>query len=438
MRKLDTDSSPSPSNEGLSRNPKIKFHFTYPIFDFFFQWALGTQTNGGSEVGEAFYAASRIREADPASWQTEWQALAERVEARGLVAYEHGHPVSSREAYLRAYTYYRLPLAFMSPRRDTGYESLYRKAQACFRKAVALFDPAAQVVEIPFEGQFLPGYFFRPDNSGQKRKTLIMIGGADTFVEDLYAYIGPAALKRDYNLLIVDLPGQGILPMHGMVWQADAETPMKAVVDYVLGRPEVDAERLAAYGISGGGYLVPRAAAYEKRLKACVACSVILNFGGIWPAKTRTLEKSLLFKLMMALPLRSIQTRRLLSETYQWRWGAHSLFELYELCTRMELDPGLITCPTLNLVAEQEYHQFGMSRQWAHECIAKIANPDKKLVITPADEGADSHAAGTNLSLVSGLVFDWLDDIFDKGRNKGQTEFQPSIPEKEVVFNGWA
>jgi hypothetical protein len=44
--------------------------------------------------------------------------------------------------------------------------------------------------------------------------------------------------------------------------------------------------------------------------------------------------------------------------------------------------------------------------------MAKIANPNKKLVITPADEGADSHAAGTNLSLVSAIVFDWLDEVF--------------------------
>jgi hypothetical protein len=343
MNTTNNEAKREAPSEGLSRNPKIKFHFRYPIFDFFFQWVLGAQTHGGSEVGEAFYAASRIQAANPESWAREWQALAGRVEARAQLSFEHKHLVSAREAYLRAYTYYRIPLAFMSPRQDGGYQSLYLKAQSCFRKAITLFDPPGEVIEIPFEGQSLPGYFFQPLTGGARRKTLIMIGGADTFVEDMYAYIGPAALKRDYNLLIVDLPGQGILPMAGMVWRADAEAPMKAVIDYALRRPEVDPDCLAAYGISGGGYLVPRAAAYEKRLKACVACSVILNFGGIWPARTRTIEKSLLFKILTALPMRSIQTRRLLSETYQWRWGAHSLLELYELCTKMEVDPSLIT-----------------------------------------------------------------------------------------------
>ncbi|HEX2909767.1 MAG TPA: alpha/beta fold hydrolase [Chloroflexia bacterium] len=406
-------------NEGLPRNPVIRFHFRFPIFDFFFQWLLGAQTHGGSETGEAFYVASKIRNADAESWIQEWQALARRVEARAETSFKQAHYVSAREAYLRAYTYNRAPLAFMSPYRDSlRYQSCYRKAQACFRQAVALLNPPGEIIEIPFEGRNLPGYFFTPDASPTRRKTLIMIGGADTFVEDLYAYIGPAALKRSYNLLIVDLPGQGNLPFAGLVWRTDAEAPMKAVVDYALSRPEVDPERLAAYGISAGGYLVPRAASYEKRLKACVVCSAILDFSGIWPSRTRNIENSRLYKFIMALPLRSVKTRLALFDTYEWRWGAHSMRELYELCTKMTVDPRLITCPFLNLIAEQEYTRFGMSREWAGKCMAEVANPEKKVIVTPANEGADSHSAGTNLSLVSELVFDWLDELFRTGPDR--------------------
>ena len=45
----------------------------------------------------------------------------------------------------------------------------------------------------------------------------MMFGGGDTFVEDLYFYIGPAGLERGYNVVIVDLPGQGILA-RTMAW----------------------------------------------------------------------------------------------------------------------------------------------------------------------------------------------------------------------------
>ena len=48
------------------------------------------------------------------------------------------------------------------------------------------------------------------------------------------------------------------------------------MVDYALSRPEVDHERLAVYGMSGGGGFVPQAAMHDPRLKAIVmnACVV--------------------------------------------------------------------------------------------------------------------------------------------------------------------
>jgi hypothetical protein len=41
---------------------------------------------------------------------------------------------------------------------------------------------------------------------------------------------------------------------------------------------EVDPKRIALTGISFGGYLAPRAAAFEKRIKACIANSGIYDF----------------------------------------------------------------------------------------------------------------------------------------------------------------
>ena len=35
-----------------------------------------------------------------------------------------------------------------------------------------------------------------------------------------------------------------------------------------------------------------------------------------------------------------------------------------------------------------------------------------QYVVTPREEGADTHAIGTNLSLMSQIVFDWLDETF--------------------------
>src|SRR3712207_9034395 len=90
------------------------------------------------------------------------------------------------------------------------------------------------------------------------RSTLIMVGGGETYAEDLYFWGGVGAVDRGYNALLVDMPGQGATPFEGMHHRFDVEVPMGAVLDHLLGRSEVDTERVAAYGVSLGGYIGDR------------------------------------------------------------------------------------------------------------------------------------------------------------------------------------
>ena len=361
---------------------------------------------------QGFFAASEMRDGDPDSWIHAWTGLGQRVEQRAADSLSHGHLVSAREAYLRAYIYYRAALAFMNPRVDKRFTEQLDQARLCFRCGASLLDLPLEQVNIPFAGTTLPGLFLKAAADTTPRPTLIMIGGGDTFLEDLYFYIGPAGQKRGYNVLMVDLPGQGDLPNRGLVWRPDAETPMFAVVDYALGRADVDRERLAAYGLSGGGYLVPRAATREKRLKAIVACSLILDMSQIWAPILPKLETSLVFKLWRRFEPRRFEPTIRLLETYKWRWGVRSLTDLIRVCRAYTFDPTQITCPTLNLIPENEYRSFEAGRAWAYHCLDKIANPNNRLFVAPRNEGADSHGGGTNLSLMSQIVFDWLDEVF--------------------------
>jgi alpha-beta hydrolase superfamily lysophospholipase len=397
------------------RTSAVKYHFTSQGFEFVFQWILGMQTHGASEVGESFFAASQITDGDPASWVKAWQALAERVEARATSSFERGHFVSAREAYLRAYTYYRAALAFIDPFAESKVMPLHQHAVRCFRLAARLLEPPPEVVEIPFEGNALPGYFFKPLRQSGREKTLLMIGGADTFVEDLYFFVGPAALKRDYNLLIVDLPGQGALPYRGLTWRPDAETPMAAVLDYLLARPDVDPDRLAAFGISGGGYLVPRAATADPRIRACVACSSISDFYAYTaqsPAMLRLARNEQSWLTQLLVRRHRLAPSLLLLKAYVWRWGVHSLAELVEAMRPYHFDPAGIACPLLILIGEKEFHTAPASRKQQEEALAQATSPRKELILTSASEGADAHAIATNMSLMAQLVFDWLDETW--------------------------
>ncbi|MGC9398331.1 MAG: alpha/beta hydrolase family protein [Anaerolineae bacterium] len=404
--------------ESLPRDPRIRMAFKKQEFDFFFQWIAGSQTHGGAEVGEIFYTAAQIRGGDEEDWTRAWDALAERVEARAERSLASGHNVSARESYLRAYTYYRAPLLFISPLHEIErYRARYEKAQARFQKAAPLFDPPLERVEVPFEGNVLPGYFAKPAADDAPRKTLMMFGGGDTFAEDLYAYIVPAGLKRGYNVLFVDLPGQGMLPAEGMPMRADAEVPFSTVVDYALSRPDVDADQLVTYGISGGGYLVPRAVTVEKRVKACVACSLILDLSKVWDDDYvelhRRAEKSLIWRPIKQFMKWRHGTYFTMVDTYNWRWGTDNILDTVEVSKEFVIDPAEITCPLLNIYSEQEYAESGAMHGWAERAKEEVSHPNSKVVILPQDEGADSHAVGTNLSLMSQVVFDWLDEVLE-------------------------
>jgi pimeloyl-ACP methyl ester carboxylesterase len=79
------------------------------------------------------------------------------------------------------------------------------------------------------------------------------------------------ALPLGYNVLLWDGPGQGgMLDEQRVPMRPDFEAVVAPVVDWALAQPGVDGDRLALIGRSFGGYLAPRAAAFEKRLAALV------------------------------------------------------------------------------------------------------------------------------------------------------------------------
>src|SRR5207247_10144414 len=121
-------------------------------------------------------------------------------------------------------------------------------------------------ISIPYEGTSLPGYFFKVDESGKPRPTLILTGGYDSTLEELYFFSAAAAVRRGYTCLCFDGPGQGsVLLKQHLPFRPDWENVVGPVVDYALSRPEVDPARLALMGMGWCGYLVQRAVIGDSR-----------------------------------------------------------------------------------------------------------------------------------------------------------------------------
>ena len=400
------------STEKSGQRHKNKIYFKDQELDLYLQaFPLNFQTYGGAAAGETFYAASRVNEKDLESWVHEWSALAARVEAEGAKALERGHKVSAREAYLRAYTYHRtatLCLRVADPRFRTTCQTM----RSCFRRSAELFDPPIEPVEIPYQGNTLPAYFVRAEATGERRPTAIVIGGGETFCEELYFWGGAAAALRGYNALLVDMPGQGATPFEGMHHRHDVEVPMGAVLDYLEDRSDVDLERVGAYGLSLGGYIVLRSASYEKRIKACAVSTPLVDWHqtllDAMPTVLRRAPRPLFNTVMRLANLFSGTQLIAYEKFFEWQVGAESTADAMDKFRPWKVNVGRISCPVLCMLGTGEQQTF---KKQTYACYAALRSP-KALRVFTEEEGADAHSQANNQRLAHQVVFDYFDETF--------------------------
>ncbi|WP_459934794.1 alpha/beta hydrolase family protein [Fundidesulfovibrio butyratiphilus] len=387
--------------------PYVRYHFDDADMDFTFgSLVLGATGNQGCEIGEAFATAARIKDGDAASWQAAWLDTAARAEARGEKSLAGGHKQSARIFLARAANYYRFATCAMLPD-DPRLAQTARKSRETMIKAGKLYEPPLEYFEIPFEGTVLPGFFRKAASDKTPRKTLITLGGGETFAEDLIFSIMPQAFERGYNFVTVDLPGQGLLPMAGKVFRPDMHVPVKALVDHVAARPDVDKNRLGLYGISGGGGFAPQTAQHDPRIKALAMNSCVVDahalFATMTPVTTATAEKVKTWSSFHANTVKAIA----------WRWGVSgdNIPGLVEANRGFCFDPTTVHIPALILVGEGEYRGDEVRRQ-QKLCLEGLTNASKALVVTPLNEGASNHCMLENRGLVGQVLFDWMDTVF--------------------------
>jgi 2,6-dihydroxypseudooxynicotine hydrolase len=150
------------------------------------------------------------------------------------------------------------------------------KAVECRKLALPYLRPAGERVEMPYEGKWLAGILRKP--AGVERPPVLLFAcGLDSCKEETDAYEQPF-LARGIATLAFDGPGQGE-GEYDFAIRGDYEVAVKAVIDYVETRRDLDATRVGIAGISLGGYYAPRAAAHDKRIKACLALGGPYDWG---------------------------------------------------------------------------------------------------------------------------------------------------------------
>jgi pimeloyl-ACP methyl ester carboxylesterase len=382
---------------------------------------FGAAEHGAALFSEVIAIAQNIKAGDYDSWYDANNAAAERiaVEAEGQRAKRHR--VSARDSFLRACNYYRNSEFFLhADRDDSRISRAYARSVECYKAAAALFTPAIEVLEIPYEGTTLPGYFHSPDASGQPRPTILLHTGFDGSAEEMHWSGARAAVERGYNVLVFDGPGQfGPVHRQGLHFRPDWEKVVSPIVDFALRRDDVDPRRIALYGVSFGGYLAPRAAAFEPRLAACIADDGVYDYGA---AQLVGISEQLRPQVLQALttptaPQLDARLEQMMKQNSVARWAfTHGMYVMGVKSPRAylaaaqayHLRDGIaekIKCPTLICDAEKDLFFKGQ----AQELYDHLTCPKTMLKFTDA-EGAGAHCEVGASRLAFARIYDWLDE----------------------------
>ncbi len=211
-------------------------------------------------------------------WCSAWSARAAIHETMGRKALDDGYELSAGEHLTTAGVCYHFA-KFLFVNDIDQMRAAHMKAVECRRLALPFLQPAGERVMIPYEGSMLAGILRRPAGT-DRPPVVVMAMGLDSSKEEMDSY-ERLFLARGLATLTFDGPGQGEGEYEFAI-RPDYEAPVGAVLDWLELRDDIDAARAGLWGVSLGGYYAPRAAAFEKRLKACIALSGPYSWGAVW------------------------------------------------------------------------------------------------------------------------------------------------------------
>jgi len=200
------------------------------------------------------------RVSDFKTWKIETKKLAE-------IALTHKKLVEAA-FYFRAAEFYSLP-------EDDEKDILYENFSELFYKAFE--NENIEIHKVPYIDSFLHILRIPPTDNEKNKGTILLHGGFDSFIEEFYSMM-KCFSEYGYEMIGFDGPGQGAtLKNNGIAFDYQWEKPIKAILDYF------QLEDVTLIGLSMGGWLCLRAAAFEKRIKRVIASGHVYDYYKIPP-----------------------------------------------------------------------------------------------------------------------------------------------------------
>ena len=239
---------------------------------------------------------------------------------------EAGEKAEAEGNHLKAALCYRAAQFYtLSDATDAQGNSLKK---ALYEKCMAQYDAYygtikdLNYVRVPYGKGYLPVYFMKPEHP---KGIIVLHGGYDSFMQEFLAFL-PYFVNHGYETYFFEGPGQGEVLMRCSIQMTpEWEHCTSAILDYFA------LDDVTLIGISLGGYLAPRAAAYDQRIQRVVMFDLIYDFYGAITNKMGE-KKARLFDYMTAHP-RNILWKWLekkLKENYFTHWLLGQGYAIYE------------------------------------------------------------------------------------------------------------
>ncbi len=391
----------------------MEFAFKDTMLSFQALRTISATAGGGADIGECLTTLDRVKKDDMESWHQEWCKAAVQRERTGDEFLSEGHTLSAGQEYLRASSYYRTAEFFLHTNpKDDRIVKTWRKSRDCFLKFAKLAEHPIIPVEIPFDQVRLPAYLCLADGSGAKRPLIIMHSGFDGTAEELYYNRAVFAIKRGYHCLLFEGPGQGgVIRELNIPFRPNWETVVSPVVAFALKRKEVDPDGIALMGISLGGYLAPRAVAFEHRIRACIANGGVydLHAAIVKPDVEKALDDPEECKEI------DIGAKKMMEADLATRWAlGHAMLTFHAdspsewmRMTRayaMKDVASKITCHMLVVDSEGDRYLPGQAVK-----LYKALQCPKDFMLFTKEEGAGEHCQFGALRISNERILNWLD-----------------------------
>lgn len=312
-----------------------------------------------------------------------------------------GEQATLNGTLLEAAFYYRAAEFFTLPS-DPDKDELYNRFTARFYAAVE--GDNFKKVSIPYEDTFLPALHLKPE---EPKGVIVLHGGLDSFMEEYYS-IAVYLKSAGYEVILFEGPGQGAaLRKQNLYMTYQWEKPVGAVLDHF------QIYDVTLIGISLGGFLAPRAAAFEPRITRVVAYDVYIfdHRGGFF--------QRLLYKLIRQAP--SLYNRLLNSLTRkdftanhivnQWMFvcGVDTPFDwaielghysVAEIVKFVKQDVLLLAGKEDHMIPVKEYYNYLMGLTNADSVSGRIFT---------RDEQAQNHCQIGNIKLALDFIIEWIE-----------------------------